>query len=115
MHLGTGESGKSTIVKQMKIIHLNGFTKEECLEYRNFVFSNSIDSLKTILKAMNNLSILFGDNKSESEAKKFLNYIETSFSLNEEVGSIMKNLWQDNSVQECFSRSREYQLNDSAK
>lgn len=26
----------------------------------------------------------------------------------------MKRLWADESVQECFSRSREYQLNDSA-
>ena len=26
----------------------------------------------------------------------------------------MKRLWTDEGVQECFSRSREYQLNDSA-
>lgn len=26
----------------------------------------------------------------------------------------MKKLWSDNGVQQCFSRSREYQLNDSA-
>ena len=25
---GGGESGKSTIVKQMKILHINGFTEE---------------------------------------------------------------------------------------
>lgn len=26
--LGTGESGKTTIIKQMKIIHINGYTEE---------------------------------------------------------------------------------------
>ncbi|CAN7981610.1 unnamed protein product, partial [Ixodes pacificus] len=31
-----------------------------------------------------------------------------------ELASMMKRLWQDHGVQHCFSRSREYQLNDSA-
>jgi guanine nucleotide-binding protein G(i) subunit alpha len=31
---GAGESGKSTIVKQMKIIHEKGYNSEECLQYR---------------------------------------------------------------------------------
>ncbi|CAG8826057.1 7731_t:CDS:2, partial [Gigaspora rosea] len=32
--LGSDESGKSTIVKQMKRIHQNGYSKEELLSYR---------------------------------------------------------------------------------
>ena len=31
-----------------------------------------------------------------------------------ELVSIMKRLWNDSGVQNCFSRSREFQLNDSA-
>lgn len=34
--------------------------------------------------------------------------------LSAELAAIMKRLWRDHTVQECFSRSREYQLNDSA-
>lgn len=34
---GSGESGKSTIVKQMKIIHQNGYSREELLQYRMVV------------------------------------------------------------------------------
>jgi hypothetical protein len=30
---GSGESGKLTIVKQMKIIHQSGFSQEELLNY----------------------------------------------------------------------------------
>lgn len=32
-----------------------------------------------------------------------------------EVSAAVKALWADSGVQACFGRSREYQLNDSAK
>ena len=32
--LGTGESGKSTLVKQMKIIHSDGYTQQELMNFR---------------------------------------------------------------------------------
>lgn len=32
--LGTGESGKSTLVKQMKIIHNDGYSLDEILQFR---------------------------------------------------------------------------------
>lgn len=31
-----------------------------------------------------------------------------------ELAGVIKRLWRDAGVQACFSRSREYQLNDSA-
>ena len=49
--LGAGESGKSTIVKQMKIIHDNGYTMHEKEQFRPVVFCNTVQSLLTILKA----------------------------------------------------------------
>ena len=35
--------------------------------------------------------------------------------LAKEVGTAVEALWKDAGVQECFNRSREYQLNDSAR
>ena len=58
---GAGESGKSTIVKQMKIIHETGYSKEECEQYRPVVYSNTIQSLMTIIRAMGQLRIDFAD------------------------------------------------------
>ncbi|KAG0323290.1 guanine nucleotide-binding protein subunit alpha, partial [Podila horticola] len=40
--LGAGESGKSTILKQMKLIHDNGYTKEEREAYKEIIFSNTV-------------------------------------------------------------------------
>lgn len=59
--LGAGESGKSTIVKQMKIIHENGFSQDECESYREVVFSNTIQAMQSILRALDTLDIPFTD------------------------------------------------------
>ena len=49
---GSGESGKSTIVKQMKIIHKNGFTPAELTDFRPVVYKNVFDSAKQVVLYM---------------------------------------------------------------
>lgn len=56
----TGESGKSTIVKQMKIIHETGYSDEERKAYKPVVYSNTIQSMMAIIRAMGQLKIDFG-------------------------------------------------------
>ncbi|KAL1738872.1 heterotrimeric G protein alpha subunit 2 [Schizophyllum fasciatum] len=50
--LGSGESGKSTIVKQMKIIHQNGFSSAELASYRPTVYRNVIDSAQAVAQTI---------------------------------------------------------------
>ncbi|KAK4054921.1 Guanine nucleotide-binding protein alpha-2 subunit [Microbotryomycetes sp. JL201] len=50
--LGSGESGKSTIVKQMKIIHQNGYSRDEMLLFRLTIYKNVIDSAQTLVLAL---------------------------------------------------------------
>ena len=117
-YTGAGESGKSTIVKQMKIIHESGFTVEDFKQYRPVVYSNTIQSLVAILRAMPNLGIAFTDEDREGDAKMVMDVVsrmEDTEPFSEELLGGMKRLWVDKGVQECFSRSNEYQLNDSAK
>ena len=47
--LGAGESGKSTIVKQMKIIHETGYSDEERKQYKPVVYSNTIQVIPLFL------------------------------------------------------------------
>lgn len=54
---GAGESGKSTISKQMKIIHLNGFTEAELLGYKPILQSNAIESIKILVNACDELAV----------------------------------------------------------
>uniref|UniRef100_A0A914MEY3 Guanine nucleotide-binding protein G(I) subunit alpha n=2 Tax=Meloidogyne incognita TaxID=6306 RepID=A0A914MEY3_MELIC len=114
--LGAGESGKSTIVKQMKIIHETGYSDDERIAYRPVVYSNTIQSLVAIVKAMGRLGIEFANPSRKADVESFYHLAETSEDggLPPDLAAVMKRLWEDASVQECFARSREYQLNDSA-
>ncbi|KAF7364093.1 Heterotrimeric G-protein alpha subunit [Mycena sanguinolenta] len=55
--LGSGESGKSTIVKQVKIIYQSGFTKEERLAYRKTIHKNVLDSAQALVEAIRKYGI----------------------------------------------------------
>ncbi|KAJ0068420.1 hypothetical protein NL108_008381, partial [Boleophthalmus pectinirostris] len=112
-----GESGKSTIVKQMKIIHEDGYSEEECKQYKAVVYSNTIQSIVTILKAMDHLKISYEDPARADDARQLFalsSTAEEQGSMPEELANVIKRLWADGGVQSCFTRAREYQVNDSA-
>ncbi|KAJ7511653.1 guanine nucleotide binding protein, alpha subunit [Mycena galericulata] len=47
--LGSGESGKSTIVRQMKIIHQEGFSGAELMAFQPVIRENAVDSAGAII------------------------------------------------------------------
>ena len=47
--LGCGESGKSTFIKQMRIIHSAGFQTEEKLKIKEDIAKNIADSIKVLI------------------------------------------------------------------
>ncbi|KAJ5188293.1 Heterotrimeric G-protein alpha subunit [Penicillium cf. griseofulvum] len=100
--LGAGESGKSTILKQMKLIHEGGYSRDERESFKEIIYSNTVQSMRVILEAMESLELPLEDARHE-------------YHYPPEVGNAIGQLWRDTGVQECFKRSREYQLNDSAK
>jgi hypothetical protein len=50
--LGAGEAGKTTIIKQMKLMHASGFTDEERALFRTYVFSNTVSAMRSIILEM---------------------------------------------------------------
>lgn len=44
--LGAGESGKTTILKQMKILHVQGFTEEERKKETKLIRINLLEAIK---------------------------------------------------------------------
>ncbi|CEG66869.1 Putative Guanine nucleotide-binding protein alpha subunit [Rhizopus microsporus] len=115
--LGAGESGKSTILKQMKLIHDGGYSRDEREAFKEIIFSNAVQSMRVILEAMDNMGVSFSVPQNKHHASIILDLptqIERE-SLPPEVALAIKTLWKDPNLLSVFDRSREYQLNDSAK
>jgi guanine nucleotide-binding protein subunit alpha len=101
----------------MQLIHGPGYTQAEKDAFKEIIFSNVVQSMRVILEAMQNMGIPLGNPDNESHKNVILelpSQIEAE-DLPAEVTAAIKSLWQDSGVLACFDRSREYQLNDSAK
>ncbi|XP_069785778.1 guanine nucleotide binding protein (G protein) alpha v1 isoform X1 [Narcine bancroftii] len=68
--LGAAESGKSTLVKQMKIIHSHGFTDEELISFKPAVLDNLLSSMKFVLQGMGSLRINLANPKKMEDARR---------------------------------------------
>jgi hypothetical protein len=79
--LGTGESGKSTILKQMRIIHASKFTYKEKVEIIYDIKSNIRDSILSILEAMERFNVAF-ENERLVEAREYVYENIHLFTLN---------------------------------
>ncbi|KAA0712724.1 Guanine nucleotide-binding protein G(s) subunit alpha [Triplophysa tibetana] len=116
--LGAGESGKSTIVKQMRILHVNGFNAEEKKQKIQDIKNNIKEAIETIVSAM---SALVPPVQLACQANRFrIEYIlnlvnQKDFEFTSEFYEHTKTLWQDDGVRACFERSNEYQLIDCAQ
>ncbi|KAF4122664.1 guanine nucleotide-binding protein subunit alpha, other [Geosmithia morbida] len=113
--LGAGESGKSTILKQMKLIYAQGFSDNEKLEWKPVIFSNIVQSFKTIHGAMVELEIDFEN--SENEKNMALLLVDREICSEERMPSEyldpIKALWEDGGVKTAISKGNEYALHDN--
>lgn len=79
--LGSADSGKSTIAKQMRILHTNGFNEAELINYRYMLHTNYIGSFHYVARGIHQLQIevpseerVLVDRFEEHSYSKFLDY-----------------------------------------
>jgi GTPase SAR1 family protein len=112
--LGAGESGKSTLVKQMRIIHGDGYQHQDLINHKQTIIDNLLVSMRAVIEAMGALRIDLGDQANRVHVKAILT-ASGQQALSPELSAAIKSLWGDSGVRACFARANEYQLNDSAK
>ncbi|XP_012992254.2 guanine nucleotide-binding protein subunit alpha-14 isoform X1 [Esox lucius] len=114
--LGTGESGKSTFIKQMRIIHGAGYSEEDKRGFTKLVYQNIFTAMHSMIRAMETLNIPYSEAQNKDYAI-MLSEMEVDMVNDLETSHVeaIRSLWRDRGVQECYQRRREYQLSDSTK
>mmetsp|Transcript_25736 Transcript_25736/g.28062 ORF Transcript_25736/g.28062 Transcript_25736/m.28062 type:complete len:358 (-) Transcript_25736:452-1525(-) len=109
--LGAGESGKSTIFKQMKIIYGDQYTEAERRAQIPTIFSNILQAMKILIDqtvAFNMVSQVQA--KDEFEMIKGMDENDV---INVKVGDAIDALWKDPGITAVWNRRAEYQIIDS--
>ncbi|XP_046403516.1 guanine nucleotide-binding protein subunit alpha-12 [Ischnura elegans] len=114
--LGAGESGKSTFLKQMRIIHGLRFEPEVVREYQQIIYQNVVRGVRVLVDARNKLGIPW-EHESNAHAGEMVlrsdpnNFIEpVPFTR---LCPSLQALWNDSGIKTAFQRRSEYQLSDS--
>jgi len=118
--LGTGESGKSTFIKQMRIIHGSGYSDEDKRGFIKLVFQSIFMAMQSMIRAMEMLQISYENAVEGVRLEDCADLVrsvdfETVTTFEPPYVEAMKHLWHDKGIAECYDRRREYQLTDSAK
>ncbi|KAJ3030065.1 UNVERIFIED_CONTAM: Guanine nucleotide-binding protein subunit alpha-14 [Siphonaria sp. JEL0065] len=66
--LGPGESGKSTILKQFRLIYGAGFSEDDRATFRSLIIVNIVQCAKTLVSQMEVLQIPYGFNPEDHAA-----------------------------------------------
>ncbi|KAI6249797.1 Guanine nucleotide-binding protein alpha-2 subunit [Erysiphe necator] len=113
--LGAGESGKSTILKQMRLIYTKeGFTKQEKEEWRGIIFNNILDGLRITINAMQEFNFEF----QNTATLQYLPVIKQACDIEPEDLNSMKHLavfksvWSDPGFQKAVN-SGKFALHDN--
>ncbi|GKT60301.1 guanine nucleotide-binding protein alpha-2 subunit [Colletotrichum tofieldiae] len=131
---GAGESGKSTVLKQMKLIYAQGFSKNEKLEWKPVVFNNIVQSFRLIQDAMTEMGIEFSNPENEASnppgkanrarttsmrESKHMAHILVEHEINaqdplpRDYLQPIKELWVDGGVKQAIAKGNEFALHDN--
>lgn len=107
--LGAGESGKSTVVKQIKMIWKvgGGPSDKEKQEYILAIRRNCIEAIQTLLEASKNLDVPLKDKTLTPTFDKLL-AMDTNTTVTPEIGNDISKLWLDEGIQIVYSRKDEF-------
>ena len=115
--LGAGQSGKSTLFKQMISIYGDGFPDEERAGYVAIIYGNIIGSMQILIEQTDAFA---SEDKGASISAKLQRDREEVENarhddvVDEKLAAVIARLWADPAILATYARRSEFQLNESA-
>ncbi|KAG5225425.1 hypothetical protein OIU78_023615 [Salix suchowensis] len=119
--LGAGDSGKSTIFKQIKLLFQSGFDEAELKSYISVIHANVYQTIKVLHDGSKELaqnetgSLKYVISNENKDIGQKLSEIEGRLdhpSLTKELAQEIETLWRDAAIQETYARGNELQVPD---
>ncbi|CAM9354697.1 unnamed protein product [Ectocarpus sp. 12 AP-2014] len=111
--LGAGESGKSTVLKQVKMIYKGRLADDDLQQCVMAIRKNSIECMQGVLRAMDTFEITLGLAENALRKKRIRDFAEEGV-FTPAVADDIASLWADPGVREAYDRQSEYWLLDGA-
>lgn len=113
--LGAGESGKSTIFKQMRVLYGAPLTEQEKNEVTPIVYVNTLSSMKLLVKQTSIWGYQEQVDPSNSEHFKLITDVNENVPIDINIGTAIKALWKDAGILQTWKRRAEFQIVESVK
>lgn len=108
--LGAGESGKSTLFKQMITIYGAGFPADERATFEPIIYNNVITAMQTLIMS----TPQFGGQITASASADYISNLKGDEKVMQKEADAIAEVWKDPAVQTCYANRAKFQLTDSA-
>jgi guanine nucleotide-binding protein G(i) subunit alpha len=116
--LGAGESGKSTLFKQISTIYGEGFTQKQLNQYQPSIHQLIISSIKTLAEQSQALADKHNTAVVDQDLQESIRFVkdipEDASALDADMAKHIKLLWADPGIKKTYQLRANFQLLDSA-
>ncbi|CAI2353314.1 unnamed protein product [Caenorhabditis sp. 36 PRJEB53466] len=112
--LGAGECGKSTVLKQMRLLSEKNFTPDELDAQAKLVFTNIVVEMDHLIKAMPSAGLDFSSPLREHDCRSLTLYIKDMHNkvFRIDAAEPVQNLWKDPKVKKLYAERRLHNIRD---
>ena len=114
--LGASGSGKSTFLKQMRILHGKGYTEENRLRFRPDIYATILNGMRDVIQYLKEHQILLQDSQNEKNCQAFsdlwhgVSHGLTDVEFCSTYVKPLMSLWRDQGIQAAVEEANQYYL-----